>query len=54
VDGWLCANDYVLQLVVPDFLFHVAMAHAILRHLGSSIGKRDYLGQLSMRANGYG
>ncbi|HEY1865180.1 MAG TPA: DUF1993 domain-containing protein [Roseiarcus sp.] len=53
VDGWLCASDYVLQLVVPDFLFHVAMAHAILRHLGSSIGKRDYLGQLSMRANGY-
>ena len=53
VGGWLCASDYVLQLVVPDVLFHVAMAHAILRHLGSSIGKRDYLGPLSMRANGY-
>ena len=33
--------------VLPDFFFHIAIAHAILRHLGAHVGKRDYLGNLS-------
>jgi hypothetical protein len=53
VEGWLCASDYIFQLVLPDFFFHLTVAHAIVRHLGSSIGKRDYLGPLNVRARGY-
>jgi hypothetical protein len=52
-EGWLCANDYIFQLVLPDFFFHLTVTHAILRHLGSSIGKRDYLAPLDVKAGGY-
>src|SRR4029079_2845318 len=38
--------DYITLLVIPDFHFHVATAHDILRHLGAPVGKRDYLGRL--------
>jgi hypothetical protein len=51
--GWLGGTDYLLELVLPDFFFHVAMAHAILRHLGAPIGKRDYLGRLAVQHGGY-
>jgi uncharacterized protein len=53
IDGWLCASDYILDLILPDFFFHVATAHAILRHLGPSVGKRDFLGPFDIRSNGY-
>jgi hypothetical protein len=39
--------------VLPDFFFHVAMVHAILRRLGAPIGKRDYLGRLGLQSGGY-
>ena len=35
---------YVLEFALPNFHFHVAMTHAILRHVGVDIGKLDYLG----------
>ncbi len=38
------AEDYLLKFALPNFYFHVATAHGILRHLGVAIGKRDYLG----------
>lgn len=38
------AEDYLLNFALPNFYFHVATAHGILRMLGVSIGKRDYLG----------
>ena len=37
-------EDYVLSFALPNFYFHVAMAHAILRHQGVAVGKLDYLG----------
>jgi uncharacterized protein len=37
-------EDYVLDFALPNFHFHVAMTHAILRHLGVEVGKLDYLG----------
>jgi hypothetical protein len=37
-------GDYVRDILLPNFHFHIATAHAILRHQGLSIGKRDYLG----------
>jgi hypothetical protein len=37
-------QDFLLGFVLPNFLFHVTTAHAILRHNGVPIGKMDYLG----------
>jgi hypothetical protein len=37
-------RDYVLQFMLPNFLFHITTAHGILRQRGLDIGKRDYLG----------
>jgi hypothetical protein len=51
--GWFGGDDYIRHLVIPDFFFHIATAHAILRHLGAPIGKRDYLGNLSEQSGGY-
>jgi uncharacterized protein len=52
VRGWFGGTDYITLLVMPDFNFHIATAHDILRHLGASIGKRDYLGWLSQESGG--
>jgi uncharacterized protein len=52
VRGWFGGADYITLLVMPDFNFHVATAHDILRHLGAPIGKRDYLGRLSQESGG--
>jgi hypothetical protein len=41
--------DYFLEHAMPNFFFHVTHAYAILRHNGVPLGKRDYLGPLSMR-----
>jgi len=37
-------EDYLLNFALPNFYFHVATAHDILRHNGLPIGKREYLG----------
>lgn len=42
--------DYFLEHAVPNFFFHITHTFAILRHNGVGIGKRDYLGTLSLRA----
>lgn len=34
---------YALGFLLPNFLFHVTTAHAILRHNGMKVGKVDYL-----------
>ena len=38
------APDYVFNLLLPNFYFHLTTAYAILRHNGVEVGKRDYLG----------
>ena len=40
--------DFVVEMGLPNFYFHVTTAYAILRHNGVDIGKRDYLGALSI------
>ncbi len=42
--------DYFLEHGVPNFFFHLTHAFAILRHNGVNIGKRDYLGPLTLRS----
>jgi uncharacterized protein len=41
--------DYFVQHALPNFFFHLTHAYAILRHNGVGLGKRDYLGALSLR-----
>lgn len=35
--------DYLLGFGLPNFLFHVTTAYAILRHNGLEVGKQDFL-----------
>lgn len=42
--------EYFLEHAVPNFFFHLSHVYAILRHNGVSLGKKDYLGPLSLRA----
>jgi hypothetical protein len=37
-------DTYLLTFGLPNFYFHVAMTHAILRNKGVNVGKSDYLG----------
>ena len=52
VRGWFGGEDYIRHLVLPDFFFHISIAHAILRHFEAKIGKRDYLGNLTQQSGG--
>lgn len=44
----MSAPDYLVEHALPNFYFHLSMAYAILRSNGVEIGKRDYLGALSL------
>jgi len=46
----MTGEDYFMEHAVPNFFFHLTTAYAILRHNGVNIGKRDYLGALSLKA----
>ena len=37
-------QDYLLNFVFPNVLFHCTTAYDILRHNGVEIGKRDFIG----------
>lgn len=41
--------DYFREHALPNFFFHLTHVYALLRHNGVNLGKRDYLGQLSLR-----
>jgi uncharacterized protein len=45
----LGGEDYLLQMTIPNTLFHIAMAYAILRHNGVDIGKMAFLGPINWR-----
>ena len=47
VPGKLTAENYLLQIVIPNIYFHVAMAYAILRTNGVDIGKLDFIGPVN-------
>jgi uncharacterized protein len=44
----MVGEDYLLQMTIPNTFFHVAMAHAILRHNGVDVGKMDFLGPINL------
>jgi uncharacterized protein len=45
---YMLGADYFLEHALPNFFFHSTHAYAILRHNGVSLGKKDFLGTLSM------
>ncbi len=42
----MTGNEYVHDFLVPNFYFHLVTSYAILRMLGMSIGKADYMTHL--------
>jgi uncharacterized protein len=40
--------DYFREHALPNFYFHLTHSYAILRHNGVQVGKRDYLGALTL------
>ena len=44
------AEGYFLSFSLPNFHFHATTAYDILRTRGVALGKRNYLGQLRMKA----
>jgi uncharacterized protein len=46
----MSGHDYFLEHALPNFFFHVSHVYAILRHNGVPLGKRDYLGPVSLTA----
>jgi hypothetical protein len=45
----MAGPDYFMEYGLPNFFFHFSHAYAILRHNGLDLGKRDYLGSLSLK-----
>ena len=46
---WFRGADYLAQIAVPNFYFHVTTAYAILRHNGVELGKRDFIGSMPVQ-----
>ncbi|MBU6157329.1 MAG: DUF1993 family protein [Alphaproteobacteria bacterium] len=44
------AETFILSFSLPNFYFHAATTYDILRMKGVPLGKRDYLGQMRMKA----
>jgi len=42
-------SDYLVELSLPNFYFHLTTAYAILRHNGVDVGKTDYIGSMKLR-----
>ncbi len=41
--------DYLVEMALPNFYFHLTTAYAILRHNGVDVGKIDYVGGLTLQ-----
>ncbi|MFO0696233.1 MAG: DUF1993 domain-containing protein [Polyangiales bacterium] len=44
----IVGQEYLIELALPNFYFHVTMTYAILRHNGIDLGKRDFIGGLRL------
>jgi hypothetical protein len=46
---WARGDQFLAQVSLPNFYFHVTTAYAILRHNGVELGKQDFLGGVPMQ-----
>ena len=44
------AENFLMSFSMPNFYFHATTAYDILRSKGAPLGKRDFMGQLRMKA----
>jgi hypothetical protein len=44
------AESFLMSFSLPNFYFHAATAYDILRSKGVPLGKRDFMGQMRMKA----
>lgn len=42
-------DDYLTEMALPNFYFHITHAYAILRHNGVPLGKIDFIGSIRMQ-----
>ena len=45
---WMHAGQYVPEMALPNFYFHLSMAYGILRHNGVDLGKMDFIGNVNI------
>ena len=45
----ISGSDYLTEMAIPNFYFHISTAYGILRQNGVDIGKRDFMGSLNWR-----
>lgn len=46
---WLNGDEYLNDLAIPNFYFHMTVAYSLIRHAGVDIGKDDYIGHLDFK-----
>ncbi|HTJ45914.1 MAG TPA: DUF1993 domain-containing protein [Kofleriaceae bacterium] len=46
---WFKGDEYLTQVALPNFYFHVVTAYDILRNIGVDLGKQDFLGSVPLR-----
>ncbi len=44
---YILGADYLTEMALPNFYFHLTTSYAILRHNGVNLGKRDFIGSLT-------
>lgn len=47
--GQMKGVDYLNHYVMPNYYFHLTAAYAIVRNLGTDVGKRDFLGAIPLK-----
>ncbi|MFT5460652.1 MAG: hypothetical protein ACI9K2_007172, partial [Myxococcota bacterium] len=47
--GSVTGSDYTREFAMPNFYFHLSMAYAILRHNGVPLGKRAFIGSMTVK-----
>jgi len=47
---WMRGDEFVTQYALANFYFHTVTAYAILRHNGVELGKRNYIGGVTLHA----
>ncbi len=45
----ISGSDYLTEMALPNFYFHVVTAYSILRHNGVPVGKSDFIGSLNLK-----
>ncbi len=43
------AEGFLMSFSLPNFFFHATTAYGILRHKGVPLGKRDFMGRLTLK-----